>query len=156
MPILSHYNTGLPFSQLRDSYCSSTARQNPIRHSFSVPSLLLHLSLGTIKPSSLPSHLLCQVCFANIIISFSPPSSHPPLSSSSKCKRLLNASISLCPLQKQKKLFLFSSSSYALHWEMGRRVYCCSNRLNRTKGACFCQGSSFLGPSNALIVSKWQ
>ncbi len=87
-----------------------------------------------------------------MIISSSPPSSHPPPSSSSKWKHLLNASISQYPLQKQKKLFF---SSCAEHWGI-REVYCCSTRLNRTKGAYFCLASSFLGPSNALIVSKWQ
>lgn len=39
---------------------------------------------------------------------------------------------------------------------MQGEVYCCSARLKRTKAAYFCTASSFLAPSNTLIVSNWQ
>lgn len=39
---------------------------------------------------------------------------------------------------------------------MQGEVYCCSASLKRTKAAYFSTASSFLAPSNTLIVSNWQ
>lgn len=54
--------------------------------------------------------------------------------------------------QRQKELFFLSSEHQGIEGE----VYCCSARLKRTKAAYFCTASSFLAPSNTLIVSNWQ
>lgn len=148
MSILSLYNTGTPFSQLEDNKLYHSAKSNPSNtfllcpffpfSSFSQHNQTLFFSL----PPPLPL-LLSQ--YDNTLFSSLLSSSTLfilKVKMSFECKHFSE------PATK--------ASSCAGHWGMWGKVYCCSTRLNRTKESYFCWASSFLGPSNALFVSKWQ